>query len=221
LRSTPKEAPASFRGRGLLCVAAVVGSLFLFLKIANPPFSDGQTVAIRNVQSGKYVTVSDLGVLSVSAESTATPGTRFKLVGLRKSTVDVLKPVKVQLRQTGKLGCQCSGATDEHGFGRFCHAWESEFHQPWCYVASTCQHGVRSKRHSTRKLQLCATEEGYLGPDGWKEAEGCPCSGHESVHGFGSYCRGWEFAGQTPWCYVGDTCESATGPNGGAWPRTP
>lgn len=100
----------------------------------------------------------------------------------------------------GKLGCPCSGESDEHGFGRFCHNWESEFHRPWCYVSATCSHGVRSKRHTSKLLQVCGMEEGYLGPEGWEAAPGCACTGHESVHGFGAFCKGWEFAGQTPWC---------------------
>ena len=48
----------------------------------------------------------------------------------------------------------------------------------------------------------------------WLPPPGCRCTGHESVHGFGAFCRGWEFEGQPPWCYVDDACASAEGEGG-------
>jgi hypothetical protein len=46
---------------------------------------------------------------------------------------------------------------------------------------------------------------------------GCSCTGNSSSLGFGAHCKGWEFAGQTPWCYVEPSClAAATGaPSGG------
>ena len=37
---------------------------------------------------------------------------------------------------------------------------------------------------------------------------GCRCSGYSNDHGFGSYCYGWEFEAQVPWCYVTEDCKS-------------
>ena len=37
---------------------------------------------------------------------------------------------------------------------------------------------------------------------------GCRCSGYSNDHGFGSYCYGWEFEAQVPWCYVTEECKS-------------
>ena len=39
---------------------------------------------------------------------------------------------------------------------------------------------------------------------------GCPCSGVKSALGFGARCQGWEYEGQTPWCYVFDNCSLAS-----------
>ena len=187
------------------CIAVVVvlaglGSMF------GGGYADGTVVAIQNVQTGKFLTMAGNGVLHVSSNSTRDPSTHFKLVALSRSAVDMLLPSKkVAAPPSGtKNLCPCSGFSDEHGFGRFCHGWESEFHRPWCYVGEACpgaRHGYKLRKH-----QACTSEEGYLGPDGYKHPPECPCSGHESVHGFGAYCRGWEFAGQTPWCYVHDNC---------------
>ena len=44
----------------------------------------------------------------------------------------------------------------------------------------------------------------------WVAPRGCGCSGYKSTIGFGSYCKGWEYEGQTPWCYVFDNCSLAS-----------
>ena len=88
--------------------------------------------------------------------------------------------------------------------GRFCYHWESEWHRPWCYVSDDCP-GARKEAHRVHRHQSCNTEEGYLGPEGYNPPKGCSCSGLESVHGFGAYCKGWEFAGQKPHCAVNPT----------------
>ena len=41
---------------------------------------------------------------------------------------------------------------------------------------------------------------------GWKPRSGCSCSGYENKHGFGGSCHGWEYEGQTPWCYTTPNC---------------
>ena len=45
--------------------------------------------------------------------------------------------------------------------------------------------------------------------DGWGVPSDCLCSGYNSSLGFGAYCKGWEFEGQTPWCYVASSCPAA------------
>ena len=50
---------------------------------------------------------------------------------------------------------------------------------------------------------------------GWGTPTGCQCSGYANKHGFGSYCKGWEVDGQTPWCYVHSNCTVET--NGGSF----
>jgi len=105
------------------------------------------------------------------------------------------------------------GFQDEHGYGSYCHPWESEHHHPWCYVDDGCEGARRGVK--MRKHQACSSQTGFLGPQGWIAPPGCACSGHESVHGFGAECRGWEFAGQTPWCYTdSDSCAAASGTAG-------
>ena len=41
---------------------------------------------------------------------------------------------------------------------------------------------------------------------GWGGPSDCLCSGYNSSLGFGAHCAGWEFEGQTPWCYVASSC---------------
>ena len=203
----------------VFAAAALFIGLLVVLGVAfAPQYRDGQTVVIKSTKTGKYLAVSPDGLLRATAELPSAAAARFHLVALTPSAVRMLQPAHVtELKEKGRYGCQCSGFKDEHGFGQFCHSWESTHHRPWCYVDKTCTHGVLSKRWAhaqERHLQICASEEGYLGPEGYKAAESCPCSGHESVHGFGPFCKGWEFAGQNPWCYVNDDCPTAIGESG-------
>jgi hypothetical protein len=211
MASGDTDTPEADKRESVVCwrICATVTVLVILLAAASlamrPSFHAGDLVAIKNIHTGKYLAVGADGLVRASAESSDEPAARFRLLGLDSKFLQAMgalraMPAQTHLGARGKLGCPCSGESDEHGFGRFCHNWESEFHQPWCYVSSTCSHGVRSKRHTSRLLQACGREEGYLGPEGWAAAPGCACTGHESVHGFGAFCKGWEFAGQTPWC---------------------
>ena len=212
-----EETSSSNRWR-LAGVAAIILVGLLGASVAfQPRYRHADLVAIKSVHTGKYLALDSDGLLRASASSSSEASARFRLLRLDANVVKAIsksKPPKTHLAVAGKLGCACSGASDEHGFGRFCHNWESEWHQPWCYVDASCKHGVRSKRHSSRHLQVCKEEEGYLGPDGWLPEPGCHCTGMESIHGFGAYCKGWEFPGQTPWCYVNEECGGALGTTG-------
>ena len=86
----------------------------------------------RSVHTGKYLALGSDGKLRASAATSSLPAARFRLVALTKTTVDTFrKRPAAPLKEHGKLGCDCTGETDEHGFGRYCHNWESEFHRPW------------------------------------------------------------------------------------------
>ena len=39
---------------------------------------------------------------------------------------------------TSEHGCQCLGRSNPHGFGAYCHRWETPEQRPWCYVAAEC-----------------------------------------------------------------------------------
>ena len=42
------------------------------------------------------------------------------------------------IKVTTRSGCTCSGFSNEHGFGRYCHSWENPEQDAWCYVHDTC-----------------------------------------------------------------------------------
>lgn len=156
-------------GPATLAVAVgclVVGGLYLhFSDGAMHHVSDGTLVAIKNTQTGKYLSVcSETGMLQAVANSSAKKEARFRMVTLSPYTVRMLVPVKVAAKTQSKKGCSCSGFADEHGFGKYCHNWESEHHRPWCYVHDDCQSAQRGRK--LRKHQGCSSEEGYLGPEG-------------------------------------------------------
>lgn len=175
----------------------------------------GSLIALRSVATGKYLRVSLVdGLLYPNGSSSSDEGAVFVAMPLSPSTIKALRPVMVK-RSASKSGCECSGQSDEFGFGRFCHGWESQWHRPWCYVKDTCVKAPRGRK--LRRHQVCDEEVGYLGPDGYKSPPGCPCSGLESVHGFGAHCKGWEYAGQTPWCYTLDNCTNAVNSAGGSF----
>ena len=48
-------------------------------------------------------------------------------------------------------------------------------------------------------------------------ASGCNCSGYQNSHGFGASCKGWEFEGQNPWCYVEPACKGDGGGSNGSF----
>lgn len=194
-----------------LTFVIVVGGLIAG-PLAGGYIADGTVIAIKNTHTGKYLSVSqEDGLVRMTSKSGAAPESRFRVVALSATTVSLLQPAKVRRPRVSKKLCACSGFVDDHGFGGYCYPWESEHHRPWCYVDDKCE-GAR-KGSKMRKHQGCSSEAGYLGPEGWVAPPGCSCSGHESVHGFGAECRGWEFAGQVPWCYItsDSNCPAASG----------
>ena len=198
---------------GGACWIVILAALGVWWATKGPAAS---VVAIKAVSTGKYLAVSADGYIRPTANSTAGKETHFRMITISASMLAMLRPHHQQNKASTRLGCPCTGFTDEHGFGKFCHGWESEYHRPWCYVGNDCRHAHRD-HHRPRKHQNCKSEEGTLGPAGWNPPKGCPCNGHESVHGFGGTCVGWEYPGQRPWCYVDANCSALVGsPSDGA-----
>ena len=150
---------------------AVGGALFVALLYmpALTPYDhipDGTVIAIRSKHTGKYLSVStEDGLLRLVANSSSSAATQFRLVALSTAVVTKLRPAKVRKPMVSKKLCVCSGFSDEHGFGKFCHAWESEHHRPWCYVEDKCQGAKKGEK--PRKHQACSADSGFLGPQGW------------------------------------------------------
>merc|ERR1719399_782845 len=104
---------------GGVIVFALLGSYLLHEEIPN-----GSAIAIRSVYTGKYLCVSMYdGLLYANASSPTDEGALFVAMPLSTSTIRAMRPVMVK-RTESKTGCECSGQSDEFGFGRFCHRWE-------------------------------------------------------------------------------------------------
>ena len=102
-----------------------------------PTFKLGSStlVAMKSVAQGKYLQLSTQdGLLRASAASSSDLGAVFRVLVLSSGTVRALR-LAAQSRERfseahehkgrTKSGCRCSGFSNEHGFGRFCHPWES------------------------------------------------------------------------------------------------
>lgn len=214
-----------------------------------PVFEFGGHVSVVSLRAsnGKYLEVSrDDGLLRATASSGKSMNARFRVHVLSAATVDGLRlagsSIAPWLESTGGMisasGCRCTGTSNEHGFGRYCHPWETADQTPWCYVHSTCPSAVQGsfgRKHdvctllnrfddfqfnaSTPTDELGMTAAGDAGELTSRELTyvappGCPCSGYRSALGYGSQCRGWEYEGQTPWCYVFDNCSLASAQGG-------
>ena len=208
---------------------------------APPRFEFGgiTSVVALKAANGKYLEVSsEDGMLRATAESARTNVTaKFRVHVLSTATVSGLKLASAAAAPwdeanggtTTASGCKCTGFSNEHGFGRYCHPWESDMQVPWCYVSSDCaasQLGSFGRRHAQCSLlaqgQTAAggptaavntTEPSpYSSDDGmrWVPPPQCPCSGVRSSLGYGAFCRAWEVEGQTPWCYTFDNCSLST-----------
>ena len=132
-----------------------------------------------------------------------------------------------------------AGYSNAFGLGRFCHPWEDAMQESWCYVSDNCS-SATSRGSFGRRYESCEKppdvpddsdymrqQSAAFEPDTGGSAStlvpasGCKCSGFSSKLGFGSYCKGWEYEGQTPWCYVGADCSAgAGGASNERWART-
>ena len=126
---------------------------------------EGEIVAIYSKHAGKYLEVSPHdGKLRATASTPTNKTALFRVMLLTPSVVDILVDAAktannaewskrrfwtgAQLDENGTSapgdkGCQCSGYSNDHGFGSYCFGWEYESQVPWCAPAhaaseSTC-----------------------------------------------------------------------------------
>ena len=241
--------------RFLLCLlgAALLASIFVGRFFQTRPaevyaLKGGEVIAIRSLANGRYLELEQKsGRVIASAVSADAPATQWRVLVLDSNTVAALlrSAQKIDERSTAfngrrmvsASGCSCSGFSNVHGLGRFCHAWEDPMQEAWCYVFDNCSSATSRGSFGRRwescdasqaapsaddeadaeyqRMQAMAENDEQRSPDGstvrLMPASGCNCSGFESPLGYGSSCRGWEFAGQEPWCYVSPGCALASG----------
>ena len=201
--------------------------------------STGQPVALSSRSTGSFVHVSLAdGLLKAGAKTASDKVSHFYLVPVTEATVARLRVAAAataklaskweDIKTVSRSGCNCTGFSNEHGFGRYCHSWELTYQDAWCYVDETCKGG--NKGSFGRHHEVCTPEpppppkdeynysdhmrnknnEEYVGK--WQAPKECPCSGWQSKLGFGGSCKAWEeklAPHQTPWCYVADSCALA------------
>jgi len=124
-----------------------------------------KVVSIRAFANGAFLQVGRDSLVRASGGSGPVPAAgRFRMFTVSGETVRSLRGIATvresqlsALRQRRtRSGCECSGFSSEFGFGRYCHAWEHEYEEAWCYVGDGC-FGGRSKRGSFgRKNEICA-----------------------------------------------------------------
>ena len=137
-------------------VGASVVTLFLFTRMLEPredvsfyALEGGEVVALKSLQSGKYLEVHHRdGKVYATASDSHAYAAQWRVLVLDAATVEVLAKSAQAVdyhsqRFTGRKmssgsGCACSGFSNDHGFGRFCHPWETDDQEPWCYVNSSC-----------------------------------------------------------------------------------
>ena len=247
-----------------LALVAVAMHVWLHTREAPAPTFEfgGRFVSVVSIRAatGKYLEVSsEDGLLRATGTTPDSPAARFRVHVLSAATVTALRaaastPPMAWSTATGSMttsgGCACTGFSNEHFFGRYCHPWEVDTQAPWCYVGSSCAQSMKGSfgRHHAECSMLGVLHDGSSWPsnssaagidteqDGalsplsadeldadtsqagtsgsaelrWEPPAGCACSGVRSALGFGPYCRAWEYAEQTPWCYVGDNCSLAS-----------
>ena len=148
--------------------AVACGGLLLFTGLASsdgtngPLFrpKDGEIVAIYAKHVGKYLEVSPHdGRVRASAEKPTEKTALFRVMLLTTPMVDILvdaartanaaewskrrhwtgpRILENGTANANDKGCQCSGFSNDHGFGAYCFGWEYESQTPWCYVYDGC-----------------------------------------------------------------------------------
>ena len=168
-------------------VGASVVTLFLFTRMLEPredvsfyALEGGEVIALKSLQNGKYLEVHHRdGKVYATASDSHAYAAQWRVLVLDAATVEVLAKSAQAVdyhsqRFTGRKmssgsGCACSGFSNDHGFGRFCHPWETDDQEPWCYVNSSCRstsaRGSFGKRYEACSLPNAYTDSGHFGPD--------------------------------------------------------
>ena len=137
-------------GTGLLILAAAAILCLLFARSsvkASPrdlyTLKGGETIAIRSLAANTYLELdAKSGLVYATAATADKPSSRWSVLVLDTATVAALARSAREIdtrsgRFTGRRmvtfsGCQCSGFSNAHGFGRFCHPWEDSNQEAWC-----------------------------------------------------------------------------------------
>ena len=97
--------------------------------------SAGQPISLSSRSTGAFLHVSlEDGLLRSGAKTASDMASRFYLVAVTEATVASLRVAAAatakfgakweDIKTVSRSGCNCTGFSNEHGFGRYCHAWE-------------------------------------------------------------------------------------------------
>jgi hypothetical protein len=217
--------------RWVAAALAFGGLLFAWIR-PNPTIDiytleGGEIIALRSMHTGQYLQLDEeTGQVFANAETPAAQTAQWQVLVIDTDTVRILARSAQGVdarseRFTGRRmktasGCACSGFSNAHGLGRFCHPWEDKNQEAWCYVSDNCT-SAALKGSFGRRFESCDQPPSWGGdidnsgpmtadPHRLVPTSGCNCSGSSNTHGFGASCKAWEYEGQTPWCYVDPTC---------------
>ena len=192
----------------------------------------GEIIAFRSLHTGRYLNLDEeSGQVYANAEDSSAATSQWQVLVLDADTVRMLARSARSIdskseKFTGRRmrtasGCACSGFSNAHGLGRFCHPWEDQMQESWCYVDANCT-SAAARGSFGRKYETCDKpyEEPRQDQDRFAEigqgrlapSSGCNCSGYSNTHGFGAYCKGWEYEGQAAWCYLDTACSQGGAP---------
>ena len=104
--------------------------------------STGQPVALSSRSTGLFLHVSlDDGLLKAGSKTASDKESHFYVVPVTEATVASLRVAAAataklaskweDIKTVSRSGCNCTGFSNEHGFGRYCHPWESSVQVPW------------------------------------------------------------------------------------------
>ena len=102
--------------------------------------STGQPVALSSRSTGAFLHVSlDDGLLKAGAKTASDKVSHFYLVPVTEATVASLRVAAAataklaskweDIKTVSRSGCNCTGFSNEHGFGRYCHSWELSYQE--------------------------------------------------------------------------------------------
>jgi hypothetical protein len=233
------EAPRRVMGYGAaaafaatLCVLGALGGVCLGTYYVSPRTdiaidwaTEPPVVAIRSIGAGRYVELFGAdGVALAAGRSATAPGARFRMLSVGAGTVTRLREqaaahewAMASHKMQTRSGCRCTGFSNGHGFGRYCHGWESAWEDPWCYVNETCSSATVKRGSFGRNSETCTSAsppppppsppsppppppppspppspaDGWFRKFAWAAPPGCTCCGFTNKHGFGASCEAW------------------------------